>query len=190
MFPKRLGFVRRNAWTKYDSDWVGTCSDPKHVNERLARPINDLLKEIQFSYDGEDDQIQEYYSEQHHQLGPTDLKLGSLPWKFTGHSYSLRCYHLDMASIINVTSRIPKVITLISDDPYDFFVNSPNVWKKIEPATYFTASEDDNQPPGQSAYFVLDVTIDRIHLQDYAGKPCNHDVNYNFDRCISEEVDK
>jgi len=151
-------------------------------------PINDLLKSIWFTYDGGDDQI--YKSEKYYQLAPTEFKLESLPWKTTGSFVSLRCYHIDMASIKNMSSRIPKFIWLFSDYSFIIHVNSPNAWKKIEPANYYSLFCFDGYAQAENAFAIMDVAMDVMHMQDYAGEPCNHDPNYNFDECISEEVDR
>ena len=171
----------------YRTDWVGNCSDPKYVYEQLAPTISDILDSISLVH--EYGFTQHFASEIRYQLGPNVLKLESLPWKVTGNYVSLRCYHLDMSSIKNMTKANLKFINIFSHNPYVIHVGSPNAWKKIDPVSNLRMSDfvDDS---GKTVLLKLNVAIDVMHMKDYAGKPCNGDVDYDYDKCIAEEVDR
>ena len=43
---------------------------------------------------------------------------------------------------------------------------------------------------GLISWAYYQIALDVVHMLDYAGNPCNPDPKYNYDKCISEEVDK
>ena len=154
--------------------------------EQIAPTISDALTQVKLLYvDGYE---LDFLSEEYYQLGPNDLKLGSLPWKVTGNYLAFRCYHLSMASIKNMSTSNLKAVGIFSLQPYYIVVNSPNAWKKIDPADYLPMYHFKES--GKTAYVNLNLDIEVMHMQDYAGKPCNHDPNYDFDKCLAEEVDR
>ena len=184
-------YCRDTYWIlNYGNDWVGSCNDPKYVYEKIAVTIDDILMSMKLVYDGSPDQ--EFYSEKFYAnyLNPDDLRLGNLPWKVTGNYLSMRCYHLDMGAIKDMSTSHLKFLALFSLDPYYIYVNSPNAWKKIDPANYLPINDLVPDVGGKTVLTTLNIAIDVMHMQDYTGEPCNPDPNYEFDKCISEEVDR
>ena len=107
-------------------NWAGNCSSPKYVLEKLITPIEAIIQEIVFLFDGSPYSITK--------------KIESLPWHVSG-SYSLvRCYHLDMASLRNMSTSNLKALWLLSNNSYDITVNSPNAWKTIDPKEHSRVS--------------------------------------------------
>lgn len=154
---------------KYFGQWLGNCTDPKALYEKLVIPSEDLIDNITYSFFSGPPMI---FNE--------SLSYGQLSWSHSGSDVFGRCYHLEHSKTINARS-ISEIVIQFKQD-VEVFVHSPGIWK----STVQLISKEIL--PGVRNFLM--IRHDGFHMLDYLGEPCIVDEAYDFDECNAKELDK
>ena len=154
---------------KYFGQWIGNCSDPKALYEKLVIPRNDLIDNITYTF----------FS------GPPSIfnqsTLNELSWSQSGSDVFGRCYHLKHSKAIIKDRSISEIVIQFKQD-VEAFVHSPGIWKSTIQMLSFEIHA--------GFWNFLNIRHDGFHMLDYLGEPCVMDEAYDFDQCNTNELDK